>query len=355
MYKLTTNWPFVIMAYVVFAIVIIIGIKKVYINDNKEINAIFSLDETGFLRGIAALMVLFTHLAQKMSEPGLMYWYWFFGFLSVGFFMFASGYASYVQFQKKKQEMFKGYIIKRLIRLLIPFIVIDSIFAICFRVSFNTYIKSLLTIRLANNDTFSELTPVWFIFSVFYLGMAFYVSYKFFDEKKALFVHLALTIVFIVSMWALDFGFWWYNTALAYFYGILYAKYKTQITNIVQKKGFGIAVLFLTVVLAGIVLFMSKGHYTFIPQSVAVLISIIIIVFFFSKVDIRNSVLIFIGNASLELFLIQGLRGLYFGNNATRPGIYMVAWIVIVCVMAYVIMLIDNWIIKKITKLINHK
>ena len=114
-------------------------------------------------------------------------------------------------------------------------------------------------------------------------------------------------------------------------------------------------VLFLTIVLAGIVLFMSKGHYTFIPQSVAVLISIIIIVFFFSKVDIRNSVLIFIGNASLELFLIQGLRGLYFGNNATRPGIYMVAWIVIVCVMAYVIMLIDNWIIKKITKLINHK
>ena len=49
MYKLTTNWTFVIMAYVVFAFVIIIGIKKIFIKDNKEINAIFSLDETGFL------------------------------------------------------------------------------------------------------------------------------------------------------------------------------------------------------------------------------------------------------------------------------------------------------------------
>lgn len=355
MYQLTSNWPFVVMAYAVFVFIIILGIKKIYVKDNKEIKDIFSIHETGFLRGIAALMVLFTHLAQKMVEPGLMYWYWFFGFLSVGFFMFASGYASYVQYQNKKEKMFQGYIIKRIIRLLIPFILIDSIFAVCFRVSLVTYIKSLFTIRLANSDVFSELTPVWFIFSVFYLGMAFYVSYKFFDEKKALFIHLFLTIAYIATMWALGFEFWWYNTALGYFYGIIYAKNKTKISNIVQKKRFGIVVFLLTIALAGIVFFMSKGHYTFIPQSVAVLLSIVIIVYFFSKVDIRKSVLIFIGNASLELFLVQGLRGLYFGNDATRPGIAMVAWIIIVCVLAYVLMLIDNWIIKKITKLINHK
>ena len=355
MYKLTSNWPFITMAYLVFGIVVLSGIKKVYIKERKEINGIFALYETSYLRGIAALMVLFTHLAQKMSEPGLMYWYWFFGFLSVGFFMFVSGYASYVQFQSKQQDMFKGYIVKRIIRLFIPFLVIDTIFAICFRVSFFTYIKSVFTIRLANSNDFSQLTPVWFIFTIFYLGMAFYVSYKFFDEKKAMLVDFILTVAYIAVMWALGFGFWWYNTAFAYFYGILYAKYKRQITDIVQKPVFGFVVVLLVGVLAGIIFFMSKGHYNFVPQSIAVFVSIIIIIFFFSKCDIRRNILTYIGNASLELFLIQGIRAVYFGNNATRPGIHMVIWIVIVCVIAFILMCIDNWLVKKLMHLIRRK
>ena len=117
MYSLTSNWPFIILAYPVFALFIIAGIQKVYIKEKKDVGTIFNPTETNFLRGIAALMVLFTHYAQQLVPAGLMYWYWFFGYLSVGFFMFASGYASYIQYSKKGPAVFKGYTLKRIIRL----------------------------------------------------------------------------------------------------------------------------------------------------------------------------------------------------------------------------------------------
>ncbi len=169
MYQLTSNMPFVVLAYPLFLLMILLGIKKVHLRGIKEEKLIFCIDDTNYLRGIAALMVLFTHLAQKLISPGLMFWYWFFGFLSVGFFMFASGYASYVQFQKKGREVFKGYVRKRLVRLYVPFLVVTSIFVICYRVSFRNYLTSLYTIQLAISDNPSEWTPVWFIITVFIL------------------------------------------------------------------------------------------------------------------------------------------------------------------------------------------
>lgn len=342
MYQLTSNLPFIIVAYFIFALLILFGVKKVYLKENKNAKDIFKMDETNYLRGIAALMVLFTHLAQKLVNPGLMFWYWFFGYLSVGFFMFASGYASYIQFQRKGKDVFKGYVIKRVARLYIPFLIVDTIFALCFRVSPVNYLKTLGLIRLAISDNPTEWTPVWFIFVVFYLGIVFYISYKYLDEKKAMILDFALTIFFIIVMSAFGFGFWWYNTALAYFYGIVYAKYKDKITEIVQKKIFFIVVLVSGIGLAGIIFYMSKGHYTFVPQSIAVILSIICIVWFFSIVEIRRNLLQIIGEASLELFLVQGLRALYFGNNALRPGYQMVIWIIGIVTISIVLNRLDN-------------
>lgn len=347
MFQLTSNMPFIIVAYPVFILMILLGIKRINLKGTKEEKFIFCVDDTNYLRGISALMVLFTHLCQKLISPGLMFWYWFFGFLSVGFFMFASGYASYVQFQKKGNKIFKGYISKRLIRLYIPFLVVTSIFAICYRVSLKSYLTSLYTVQLAVSDDPTGWTPVWFIITVFVLGIFFLISFRFFKEKIALIVNLLLTVLYIIVMWKLGFGFWWYNTALAYYYGILFAKYKEKVIKFISKKFIIEAIAVCVVLLVCDIYFMSTGHYTFFPQSIAVILSLICVIYYFSKVEIKKCLLSYIGEASLELFLVQGLRGLYFNNDLVRPGIYMAVWIVLIVWIAYGVYKFDQYLLKK--------
>ena len=351
MYSLTSNWPFIILAYPVFALFIIAGIQKVYIKEKKDVGTIFNPTETNFLRGIAALMVLFTHYAQQLVPAGLMYWYWFFGYLSVGFFMFASGYASYIQYSKKGPAVFKGYTLKRIIRLYIPFVIVDTIFAICYRVSVKNYIRSLFTLMLAKGDEPSNWSSVWFLWAVFYLGIAFMMSFKFIkDQKKALLVDLLLTIGYIIVMYSLGFGFWWYNTALAYFYGILFARYKKQIVDWILKMQL-ILVPISLVGIAGLVYYMSKGHYTFWPQSLCVVLSLVCIVYIFSKVEIRKKHIFHsIGIASLELFLIQGLRMLVFNDAEVRQGWLLVVWSVLIVALAIFINKISTWLAGKILR-----
>lgn len=352
-YSLTSNWPFIILAYPVFALLMISGIKKFYIKGKKNIDDIFNPTETNFLRGISALMVMFFHYSQYLVPADLMFWYWFFGYLSVGFFMFVSGYASYIQFNKKGEAVFKGYTVKRIIRLYIPFVFIDTIFAICYKVSFLHWLRSLFTLMLAKGDDPSQWSSVWFVWTVFYLGIAFLISFKYVkDKKKALIVNFLLTIGYIVIMCLLGFGFWWYNTALAYFYGIVFAMYKKQIVELILKLQFVLVpVSFLGVL--GLVYYMSKGHYTFWPQSACVILSLICVIYLFSKVDIRGkNVLNYIGTASLELFLIQGLRGLCFSEEVVRPGWSMVVWCILMIISAIVANKIDEWIIGRISRLI---
>ena len=350
-YSLTSNWPFIILAYPVFALLIISGIKKVYIKGKKNIDDIFNPTETNFLRGISALMVMFFHYSQYLVPADLMFWYWFFGYLSVGFFMFVSGYASYIQYSKKGEAIFKGYIIKRAIRLYIPFVVVDTIYAICNRVSLHNYIRSLLTLMTARGNDPTKWSSVWFVWAIFYLGIVFFISFKFAkSKKKALIMHLLLTIGYIVVMYLLGFGFWWYNTVLAYFYGILFAIYKKQIVEFISRFQFLLVPVSLRGVL-GLVYYMSKGHYTFWPQSACVILSLVCIVYIFSKVEIRKQhILNLIGIASLELFLIQGLRLLLFNDTVVRPGWMLVVWSIVIVASAIIVNKISTWIVGKIVR-----
>ncbi len=159
-------------------------------------------------------------------------------------------------------------------------------------------------------------------------------------------VDLILTIIYIVVMWKLGFGFWWYNTALAYYYGILFAKYKGKVIQIISKKFFIVPVAVCMVLLLGDVYFMSTGHYTFFPQSIAVILSLICVVYYFGKVEIKKCLLSYIGEASLELFLVQGLRGLYFNNDLVRPGIYMAVWIILIVWISYGVFKFDQYLLK---------
>lgn len=348
MYELTSKIPFTIVAYPVFAILILLGIKKIYIKQQKPVEDVFSVTETNYLRGISALMVLFTHYAQVLYDPDLLYWYWFFGYLSVGFFMFMSGYAAYIQYNKKQKKLFEGYVGKRLLRLYIPFFVCNLFFIIAYRVPAVEGLKTMGLIRMATGKA-EECEPVWFVWTIFLLAMIFMVSFRFLEEKKAFVLHFILTVLYIIVMVALDFGFWWYNTALAYWYGMLFAKYKIQIVECIRKKAIFLVPICGAGVLA-LVYYMSKGHYSFWPQSLCVLLSLVCMIYFFSMVSIRKEVLGIVGGASLELFLIQGLRGVYFTEGSMHPGYQIVICMILVILLAIILEKLDGllyqWIIK---------
>lgn len=93
---------------------------------------------------------------------------------------------------------------------------------------------------------------------------------------------------------------------------------------------------------------MSKGHYTFWPQSLCVVLSLVCVVYVFSKVEIRKKhIFYYIGIASLELFLVQGLRMLVFNDTEVRPGWFLVVWSVLMVALAIVVNKVSAWISSK--------
>lgn len=184
MYELTTSLPFILVAYPGFILLILFAIRKICWKEHKDVQMIFGKEETDFLRGIAACMVLFTHLSQKLVNPSLMYWYWFFGYLSVGFFLFISGYSSYVSYQKKGKGMFRRYLPKRLLRLYLPFLIINTIYALCFRITCINYIKGLLFLRMVIENEIEAIEPAWFLVVMFYLAITFFYPSDFWKKRK---------------------------------------------------------------------------------------------------------------------------------------------------------------------------
>lgn len=103
--------------------------------------------------------------------------------------------------------------------------------------------------------------------------------------------------------------------------------------------------------LKDILLNVRKDYYTFWPQSACVILSLVCIVYTFSKVEIRKRhILNFIGSASLELFLVQGLRLLLFNDTVVRPGWMLVVWSIFIVVVAIVINKFSTWIVGKILR-----
>ncbi|MCR5222638.1 MAG: alpha/beta fold hydrolase [Lachnospiraceae bacterium] len=168
--------------------------------------------------GLFAILIMMHHLAQKTSafwipdayrQPGLGAFVPI-GYLIVSFFFFCSGYGLIKQLREKEDYM-NGFLIRRLNRLLLVFVLTQIIF---------------LLVRFAFEAVDLPLNPYsWFVYTILILYVGFFLIYR--KNRRTDLLFMALWILgYSVVCHILVTGNWWINTAPVFLLGIYAADHE---------------------------------------------------------------------------------------------------------------------------------
>ena len=180
---------------------------------------IFSKNASLFFRGIAILMVIFSHYFEwgsaAIGNEGLSSFVASLGDWGVGIFFMLSGYALYKGYRDKPTD--RIYIIKRLKNVYIPYFVIALIIAV-FSDALHNGADAL---RLLTGADY------WFMITIFIIYAAFYFVGKLPDKYR---VFIMTVFIIDMSLWLFikDFQNFWYTADWAFALGMVLSKYETR-------------------------------------------------------------------------------------------------------------------------------
>lgn len=169
-----------------------------------------------FLRGIAMLMVIFSHyfewgvpfvgservaeFVSKLGDPG------------VGLFFFLSGYALYLGYGSKDKKTDKKYLWKRFRNMYFPYLLIATVIAI---LSDNIH-ETKDVIRLITGADY------WFIIIILIIYLAFYLVGKL--PKYRVFIMTVFIIDMSLWLYLHEYADFWYTANWCFALGLIWAK-----------------------------------------------------------------------------------------------------------------------------------
>lgn len=317
-------------------------------------NDYLGVKSTTGLKGFLALGIVFHHLSQWVTTGTEFSNFGYMGTYIVSVFFFLSGYGLYVQ-NERKESYLDNFLVKRLSKILIPLIIISSIYLI-YRSINGQVLSSSFFIDLFKKGS-TVIYNGWFVDIIILMYIFFYISFRMFSDKTiAILVNTVLIIFYIVLAIKLGYGFWWYNSSIPFVLGLVWAKNKENIDRLLKKY------YFIPLVSVTVLLFISH-QYSFILQkfhlvdnysyALAANIDNVIFTLFFilivRKIDFSNKYLLFLGKISFELYMIHGLVMSIFGKHFVTSRLNDVIFTILVLIVSISLAWLINLIIKKIS------
>ena len=292
------------------------------------------------LKGLSCLLIIAYHLSFHVEIK-------LFGYVSnwgapiVSVFLFISGYGLMSSYLSKGVEYFNGFLKKRLLKILLPLLIVSVIYLVLVYLDQRIWPKDMFKTLL-----FTGITPLpysWFAFSIIFFYLFFYLIFKQANIAIALkFVLLVLvTILYIVYCVVMGYERAWWVTAFAFMAGILYRFYYPSLFLLKQNTLF--RYLFVPISLSIIVL-MVKSNIELIFTGVYIILPILI-VYLLSNYRLKEvSLLKYLGTISYEIYLFHGvwifmLRGfhVYIVNDYIYALLVFISTIISAHVLHYVI------------------
>lgn len=208
----------------------------------------FSLGQSKAWQGFFAAMIMLHHVGQKTCAswldrrwprmPGLELFVPI-GYYFVAFFLLCSGFGLYKSW-KKKENYLQGFVKKRVLPLVITFFVTDWVF-ILVRLALGE--KMDLTKVIYYITGIQQPNPnAWFVIALPIFYLMFYLCFRLIKrEGWALFGTCLLVLLWVLIGCATDHndywfrGEWWYNSALFFPLGLLFAKWEGKIVPHLKK------------------------------------------------------------------------------------------------------------------------
>jgi len=306
------------------------------------------------LKGILAIGIILHHLSQEATTGDVFTNFAYMGSYIVSMFFFLSGYGLYVQNSKSKTYL-DNFFRKRLLKILVPFISIWMIYLI-YRIGVNK--------ESINFDYFIKLFTVgktviyngWFIDVIILIYIFFYLSFKFVENKRvAIIINSIFIIIYIIIAIKLHYSFWWYNSVLTFILGLVWAKNKDKIDEIIDNNLFTIMIstTFLMFVFHNydivlIKLGLTSSYMYALAANMDNLIFTLYFTLLVKNINFENKYLLALGGISFELYMIHGLVIQYFARYYISSKVNDVIFTVIVLVVSIILAKLINFGIKKV-------
>ncbi|MBO4498503.1 MAG: acyltransferase family protein [Lachnospiraceae bacterium] len=292
-----------------------------------------SVKKSKNILGIFSILIMMHHLGQKASAPWLsdsvrvhgLEPFVPIGYLLVAFFFFCSGYGL-VKSMRGKENYMRGFLTKRLNRILFVFLVTEFIW---------------FTVRALNDTVGLPLNPYsWFVYTIIILYFGFFLFYR--KEGKYSLLLMALWILgYSIICYILVKGNWWYNASPVFLLGLYLADkdVKFRRINIIVISALFAATFALSEFADTIYSALGMTYFG-LMNLVKVLLQIVAcssfsLLMYAGCVHTRElpdeskvqKVLSFFGNMTLEFYLIHGLFvqmfGHHFLDDSTAPICYI--------------------------------
>lgn len=274
------------------------------------------------------------------------------GQLIVVMFFFYSGYGVYVSFLKKGIQYIKDFPRKRILLTFVNFALAVILFIIidcCLGIWYEPYVYIL---------AFTGYTSVgnscWYIFAALCLYGITWLGFIRLSKhpKWAILLTTLLTVGYIVvMMWLKQDGDWWYNTVIAYPFGMWYAYFKDDIEEVFYSR-YDLYKIFLVLSIVGTGVLMTINDI-FIFYECLVIFFASMIVLITMKIDIYNVVIYRIGSNLFIMYIMQRIPMIilsyfnitYFSYASLIAAI--VITYVIACIFKIIYKRVDNVVLGK--------
>ncbi len=331
------------------------------------------LSQSKSLLGFFAVLVVLHHLVQTIGAESASIFIVLedFGVCLVAAFFFFSGYGL-LHSLRQKPDYFKDFWKKRFSTILIPFYVCTFIFILTDILCGKKYLLKMFLGYVSG--WILRNTHMWYIVEIAILYIVFYLLFRFIKKRS---IALLCMFAFLVTLTAGSLllchgefwfqGEWWYNSTLLFFLGLIVGEYEEPFLDLL-KKHYAIYTILFTVgflVFRQITAYMLLHHgywtenalsngygdkvITLIPQLCMSFFFVILLILISLKCRFQNPVLSFLGNISLELYLIHNLF-IEQLDIITGTGLYVLAVLLCSILAAALLHRFDTLLICKIQR-----
>lgn len=297
-------------------------------------------DKLEILRAILPLCIIAHHLSYIDFLKEFRSW----GPIVNAVFFAISGYGLAVSYQVKGEEYLRGLLFKKVLRLLLPLLIVTSIYLICFN---SDPIRTVFHNLVANGT--SPLPYSWFVYVLMLMYVFFYIAYKFLPDNIRNISVVVLVLVYMVLAYKVGYNKIWFYSVVAFPAGLYYSDYEARISSMLKSRW---VLGFVSFLLICILAFTISVHQT-ITDYIYIAALPLVIFMLLSRTDIQNlnsSVVTFLSKISFEVYLLQGFSMALLRNNRLfiqSDLLYVLG--------VYTITIVTAYLLNRIIRAINNK
>lgn len=338
-----------VSAAIVIFVVFMLAWRTRIATKDRFFDNYFSVDQTRSIKGVCAVFILLSHVCTYLADTfHALFLFKYAGAIMVAGFFLVSGYGLQYGVMNKENYL-KGFFSKKMLSLAVPYYIINFFYIVTNHMDIKTILASLFGYYL------------WFMMAIAIFYTGFFLCNKFFGKKWTCVAMTVFVLCYIVVMNRLHFGFWWYNSCLAFPAGIWICRMKNQFTAFFRKNWVVKTLILIAVFAISYAWYCRYNHQETLLTLVVSLINTttfaVLLPVLSMKVQLKNPILYFCGGLSLELYLTHALWITWLRNGfwyslapslLNKDAVYFFAILAGTVIMSVVVHTVSGFILSAV-------